>query len=194
MLCSSCSQVGTANFRFPALDATTEAFLWRRKADLEAAIAAMPIPVPAAEGGQAVPGRATADLVDALTLGGVDPRAEAIVEGKRSEKKRKLSRNNDSFTSTLKPHEPTKDRTGKNLANAKTVVTKTGGDHRRRSTAKGEAASAALAGAATGARGVQLAMIEKAFERLDVDGDGFISATDLGSAFRSVGRDASHAR
>ncbi|CAM9605778.1 unnamed protein product, partial [Laminaria digitata] len=34
--------VGTASFRFPALDPATEAFLWRRKADLEAAIDAMP--------------------------------------------------------------------------------------------------------------------------------------------------------
>ncbi|CAM9792475.1 unnamed protein product, partial [Discosporangium mesarthrocarpum] len=34
-------ELSTKDFRFPALDPATEAFLWRRKADLEAAIQAL---------------------------------------------------------------------------------------------------------------------------------------------------------
>lgn len=47
---------------------------------------------------------------------------------------------------------------------------------------------------ASGARGLQLAMIKEAFSRLDMDGDGFISPGDLGLAFRNMGRDASDRR
>lgn len=55
----------------------------------------------------------------------------------------------------------------------------------------GAAATTMLSGAASGARGLQLAMIREAFSRLDLDGDGYISAADLCSAFRSMGKEAS---
>lgn len=178
-------QVGTSHFRFPALDTSTEAFLWRRKADLEAAIASMPAAATASRSDQAAPGRAEVDLLDAMTLGNVP------AGGFRPEKGQRPSTAGELPSST-----PASTARSKSVADRRT-----GGrsrrDINRRSRRRqaggsvGAAAMAALEESATGARGLQLAMIKESFARLDVDGDGFITPRDLVQAFGRMGRDTS---
>lgn len=188
-----CMQVGTASFRFPALDPATEAFLWRRKADLEAAIEAMPAraATSAASAPQNTPGRASADLEDAKTL--ADDGLSKTVNVKR--------------VATAEPPSSS----SKSVNRAKTGKGNTGsgkGRAGKRALGKGTGSKGALgapaatallaassgSSAITGARGLQLAMIKDAFSRLDLDGDGYITPGDLGLAFRNMGRDASDRR
>lgn len=192
--CHLCSQVGTANFRFPALDPATEAFLWRRKADLDAAIDAMPTTATTAQASasQGVPGRAAADLADARVLAAAGPPHAEGVELLGDNQKR----------STVA--EPSLSRTGQLRSKERRRDVRNSTVKRRASRGNKGVGAAASAGtamlakgksvAAKGARGLQLAMIEEAFARLDVDGDGYITPGDLGLAFRNMGRDASERR
>lgn len=192
-------QVGTAGFRFPALDPATEAFLWRRKADLEAAIEAMPAPAAtsaaaaASAAPQNAPGRASADLEDAKLLAGAGATKAANVGirvGTAGEPPSSSSKSAIQAKTSKGTTGSRKGRAGKH-ALGKGAGGKGG---------LGAAAATALlassrgSSAISGARGLQLAMIKGAFARLDLDGDGYITPGDLGLAFRNMGRDASDRR
>lgn len=186
-------QAGTSDFRFPALDPATESFLWRRKADLEAAIAAMPCaatePTVGGKSDQATAGRAQADLADAMTL------ADASLDESWLRKRRMSSAvGGQSFLDQASAAS-----TGVAIGRG----SKAKGDEyvRRRSTPQrlgasvGSAAAAALLAESTeGARGLQLAMIRESFRRLDKDGDGYVTPCDLAQAFRFMGRDNNNRR
>ena len=189
-------QVGTAGFRFPALDPATEAFLWRRKADLEAAIEAMPATATtsaAASAPQNAPGRASADLADAKALAGVGATKTANV-GKCAEPAEEPP-SSSSKSATREKTGKGNNGSGKGRAGKRAL-----GKGERGKGSLGAAAATALLAASngssaiSGARGLQLAMIKGAFSRLDVDGDGYITPGDLGLAFRNMGRDASDRR
>lgn len=209
------TQIGTANFRFPALDPATEAFLWRRKADLEAAIEAMPATAAAAEAAapQSAPGRAAADLQDSGTGVAGDPGASATETPKaRPNEKRRGSTAEPvprrDPRGSLRPRQPS----GRAESEGRTDGRRGSRGRGRHASSRGGrlggmenigavAATALLAAAnsrgsaaANGARGLQLTMIKEAFARLDMDGDGFITPGDLGLAFRNMGRDASDRR
>lgn len=149
--------------------------------------------VHAAAADQAAPGRASADLVDAMDLAGVS------VEGTRSEKRQKLSATVGA-PSTVRGRgrrERVTAHTTRDSIRSRSSVKGAGGVTRGDKNLGAAAATALLTatgGAATSARGLQLSMIKEAFSRLDVDGDGFISAGDLGQAFQRMGRDASDRR
>ncbi|CAM9466188.1 unnamed protein product [Ectocarpus fasciculatus] len=206
-------EVGTANFRFPALDPATEAFLWRRKADLEAAIEAMPATAAATAAPQSAPGRAAADLQDSRDLAAAGGE-EGIAAGTGETARNGPMQRRRSSTAEPPP------RSGSSLsrqqkhppgrrAKSEGPSTVRGRDSRSRRPrgtsgvggmgSVGAAAATALlaaadrggSAAANGARGLQLAMIKEAFTRLDMDGDGYITPADLGLAFRNMGRDAS---
>lgn len=136
----------------------------------------MPVPALTITADQAAPGRATADLADAMTLAGTPDVTEIGKQEKRRNIAKRCSTGEVFLTRQLA--EKGKKGTGRGVVNS----------------VGGAAAMSMLAGAATGARGLQLAMIKEAFSRLDLDEDGYISAADLGSAFRSMGRDASDRR
>eukprot|EP00903_Cladosiphon_okamuranus_P006300 g6178.t1 len=207
-------EVATANFRFPALDPATEAFLWRRKADLEAAIEAMPATgaTAAAAAPQSARGRAAADLEDSRMLAdaaGAGPSAASAQTGttvniwkqRSSTTEPPSSQSRDILSRQLSSHRGKSESRINSRRNSRFKG--------RRASPRGgamesvgmAAATALLAAAdsrgstaASGARGLQLAMIKEAFSRLDMDGDGFISPGDLGLAFRNMGRDASDRR
>ncbi|CBJ33221.1 calmodulin-like myosin-light chain [Ectocarpus siliculosus] len=206
-------EVGTANFRFPALDPATEAFLWRRKADLEAAIEAMPATAAATAAPQSAPGRAAADLQDSrdfaaaggeegIAAGTGETARNGPIQRRRSSTAEPPPRSGSSLS--RKQKQPPGRRT-----KSEGPSTVRGRDSRSRRPrgasgaggmgSVGAAAATALlaaadrggSAAASGARGLQLAMIKEAFSRLDMDGDGYITPADLGLAFRNMGRDAS---
>lgn len=219
------AQVGTANFRFPALDPATEAFLWRRKADLEAAIEAMPATAAtaAAAAPQSAPGRAAADLLDSRSLatgraaeerrapgsagaGAAETSTARHVEKRRSSTAEPGLRRGSGGLLFRQQSSGRAESEGR-IAGRRNSR----GRGRRASSGRGglggmenvgaAAATALLAAAnsrgsaaASGARGLQLAMIKEAFARLDMDGDGYITPGDLGLAFRNMGRDASDRR
>lgn len=190
------TQVGTAHFRFPALDPVTEAFLWRRKADLEAALEAMPATatIAAAFAPQGAPGRASADLEDAKALAEKAPDGTKVIRhGRRTSADVALgSSKSKNQGNPGKVHDNEKARV---IGRAST-----GGMGIKRALSVGASAATALLVAGgrsavlTGARGLQLAMIKEAFSRLDLDKDGYITPEDLGLAFRNMGRDASDRR
>ncbi|CAM9744831.1 unnamed protein product [Scytosiphon promiscuus] len=212
-------EVGTANFRFPALDPATEAFLWRRKADLEAAIEAMPATAATAVAAapQSAPGRAAADLQDSRTLargaaGGTGAASGAssvetttirAIEKRRSSTAEPVSRRGShgllhrgQSSGRAESEGRTAGRRGSRVRGRR--AGSRGGEFGGMENVGAVAATALLAAAksrgsaaASGARGLQLAMIREAFARLDMDGDGYISPADLGLAFRNMGRDAS---
>lgn len=188
---SWCTQVGTASFRFPALDPATEAFLWRRKADLEAAIEALPNTL-ATSAPQNAPGRASADLEDAKKLAAAGPaktKPESTVKhavtaqppsssSSKSVNREKSGKGNGSVKGRRAGKRGLGKRAGDLGAGAATVLL----------------AASSGSSAISGARGLQLAMIKDAFARLDLDADGYITPGDLGLAFRNMGRDASDRR
>lgn len=164
--------------------------MWRRKADLEAAIEALPTTL-ATSAPQNAPGRASADLEDAKTLAGV------VAPAKTETTKRAIvtapPRPSSSSKTANRGKSGKGHGSGKGRAAGKRVLGRGAG-------ALGAAAATVLLAASsgssamTGARGLQLAMIKDAFARLDLDGDGFITPGDLGLAFRNMGRDASDRR
>lgn len=189
------TKVGTAHFRFPGLDLSTEAFLWRRKADLEAVIEAMPATaiIASAEASQCARGRIKADLNDATTLAGSDLFGVAEMEGVKVKKGGTVVEESSPRVANKKH------RSGDTTCDGKPCSSR-GGTRGYRAASVGAQATGALlaasggSAATAGARGLQLAMIKDSFARLDLDRDGFISPNDLRSAFRNMGRDASDRR
>ena len=192
------SKVGTANFRFPALDPITEAFLWRRKADLEAAIEVMPSTtiIASAEAPQGARGRATADLNDARTLAGDEFNRGVGADGLQVKRcataselaTRELNRTEDDKRDKVRITRGGMPRSsrGRSQGNKTTGVGAT--------TTRALSVTSGGSKAMAGARDLQLTMIKESFARLDMDGDGFISPNDLRSVFQNMGRDASDRR
>lgn len=174
---------------------------------MEAAIQAMPATatVAAAAAPQHTKGRAVTDLSDAERLSGAIPGedADAAAAAARRRRANETARKRKSGTmaasipghrNKILYHPSPNER---NRSHSDGGTTRRSG-HRRQAINGAAAATALLAGAgstvAAGARGLQLAMIKEAFSRLDMDGDGYITAGDLRLAFRNMGRDASDRR
>jgi hypothetical protein len=176
-------QPANAAFKFPALDAETEAFLYRRKADLEAVAADLESDAEAHEGAhQSDAGRARLDASDAQARG------HGVSSGK------------------LQPGDAAKSYRLGGAAKAPPAAAKATSALSKRTALKGgkdepSHALASLQAQVTGfmkgkteAQIAQLGMLKAAFQSLDVNGDGFIDAADLRAAWRGSGHDASERR
>jgi hypothetical protein len=157
---------GSHEFHFPAVDTATETFLWRRRADLEAAIDALT--GQAAEDGRhrgshSHVGRPQEDARDATTLAGL-----------RAEMRRRSSQRAQSTSPKRQPRSRTRVRgpnqTARSLSRARTRDSGGSRSHSER---------------------LQLTLIRQAFDRLDVENEGRITAKTLTHAFQLMGRDAS---
>ncbi|KAJ1409004.1 hypothetical protein B484DRAFT_403358 [Ochromonadaceae sp. CCMP2298] len=162
-LSSTSSTSSTANFKFPYLDPETERFLWRRKADLEAAARLLDGAEAVEELARNVP-HAAADAahVSGLTQKELAQRAAAQAA-------RGASGGKTRIPVTLKEGAvPEQEEGHAAVSHLKTF----------------------LAGA-TAAQRAQIAMIRGVFERMDADRDGLLSMADVRAYFRAIGRNAS---
>jgi Ca2+-binding EF-hand superfamily protein len=158
-----------ALFRFPGLDKTTEEFLWRRKADLEAALQMLDKHPAAGEpdGGKSA-GGAKDDLQDAARLHGKTPGELKARRGSKSP-----------------PKKPTTQKRGKG---GKKTVAPLAEQEEDFSGLK------AFFHGKTAAQRAQLAMIRRSFDSLDLNHDQRITADELRTIFRRMGVDSSDRR
>ncbi|CAM9341695.1 unnamed protein product, partial [Choristocarpus tenellus] len=182
-------KVGTQDFTFPALDTATEAFLWRRKADLEAAIESLCTATDddgkaagATGGVQGAPGRAKADLADSRVL----------FENMRGTELGPRKIQDVPITKALGTQNTR--RRGTSQCGTSIPLGRRGkfrGRGRGYGGGRGKKQGQLVVKGLSGVHQLQHALIREAFVQLDVDGDDIISAQDLRTAFRNIGRDAS---
>jgi Ca2+-binding EF-hand superfamily protein/WD40 repeat protein/serine/threonine protein kinase len=177
-----------ASFKFPSLDSETEAFLYRRKADLEAVALDLENDSEAHQGVyQSDSTRAQLDASDALTS--AKARGQGVSSGKLQPgdvaKGHRLG--GAPKPKAAKSKMPTKDQKYLTQKNGKETAPSSA------SALLQEQVSAFMKGK-TEAQMAQLSMLKAAFLSLDVNGDGFIDASDLQHKWRLSGQDASERR
>lgn len=145
---------------------------------------------------QGTPGRAAEDLADARAIAAVDS-----LDAKGAELSGDNRKRSTAAERSLSSADRLKSKTRGRDARKSTLRRRTSRGNKGVGTTVSVGAAAATAmlakgksATASGARGLQLAMIQEAFTRLDLDGDGYITPGDLGLAFRNMGRDASERR
>jgi len=162
------------DFKFPGLDHPTEAFLWRRTADLEGAIQLMET----SKEFMGIDHMATPqdDLKDAAVLSKKTSKQLLASSKGRGEKARPSSPPKASMKAS---------RGGRGVK----------GTIKGAKSDAGELSSMKLFfKGKTLAQRAQLEMVRMAFNRLDLNHDGMISAEDLRTAFRQMGVDAGDRR
>ncbi|CAM9540300.1 unnamed protein product, partial [Phaeothamnion confervicola] len=170
---------GTAgSFAFPGLDALTEAFLWRRKADLEAAVTALDA-VAASGGGNGAAfngGGATADTAGTAAHAGlVSPRRRTAMAATAAATAAAAGAAAAATTAAGQKQPQARPATSSGGATGKCGAGGSGG---------GTVAT-------PGTRHAQMTLIRASFERLDAHKEGRLTAAGLRTAFRAVGRDSS---
>jgi Ca2+-binding EF-hand superfamily protein len=163
-------------FKFPSLDAETERFLWRRKADLDIAIRTLDgLELSGAEG---LSNNSAKDAAHVLgtTASSLANRSATVRKSMNNATSSSPKKEKKSSKSSKKceKSETSKDEVGEENK-TKTFIAKSMANFMR---------------GASAAQLVQISMIKEVFERMDSDGDGLLSMSDVRAYFRSVGRNA----